>query len=153
MKAADGILFLSLTDADGQTVTSDCWVAGENDEYDWKKANWYETPINVLGSYRGLNDLPSEKVTVKVGRYLEDNGNDIDLMLINHTCRVAYCTELVAVDAKGMPVPYAFFTDNYFSLLPHEHRTVRLHCPADSRAAAVKVRTWNTGEQTVKLSR
>ncbi len=152
-EAADGFLFLSLTDAHGQTVTSDCWVAKEDDEYDWKKANWYETPINVLASYRGLNDLPSEKVTVKVGRYLEDNGNDIDLMLINHTCRVAYCTELVAVDAKGMPVPYAFFTDNYFSLLPHEHRTVRLHCPADSRAAAVRVRTWNTGEQTVRLSR
>jgi exo-1,4-beta-D-glucosaminidase len=162
-EATDGILFLSLTDADGQIVTTDCWVAKENDEYDWKKANWYETPIKQLASYRGLNALPSAKVTVKVGRKGNDggngggngcvNGNDIDLMLINHTCRVAYCTELVAVDAKGMPVPYAFFTDNYFSLMPHEHRAVRLHCPADSRAAAVKVRTWNTGEQTVRLSR
>lgn len=116
---------LSLTDAHGQIVTTDCWVAKENDEYDWKKANWYETPIKVLASYRRLNALPSAKVTVKVGRKGNDggkgcvncDGNDIDLTLINHTCRVAYCTELVAVDAKGMPVPYAFFTDNYGNLV------------------------------------
>ena len=58
----------------------------------------------------------------------------------------------VAVDANGTPVPYAFFTDNYFSLLPHGHRTVRLHCPARHVPAAVRIRTWNSGEQSIALN-
>ena len=153
---ADGILFLSLVAADGETETSDCWVARENDEYDWQRANWYETPIQRLASYRPLNDLPSTQVVVKARRTDTAGdaakGDDFDITLANPDNRVAYCTELVAVDANGTPVPYAFFTDNYFSLLPHGHKTVRLHCPAKHVPAAVRIRTWNSREQSIALN-
>jgi exo-1,4-beta-D-glucosaminidase len=145
--AADGVIFMSVTDANGQENLSDYWVAKDDDEYDWRHANWYETPLLQLASYRGLNNLPAAHISVKAKR--EDD--DIGIILINHANHLAFCTEMVAVDSKGAPIPYAFFTDNYFSLQPHEHRMIRLHVPAGSLPAAVRVRTWNTEEHSIML--
>lgn len=145
--AADGVIFMSVTDANGQENLSDYWVAKDDDEYDWRHANWYETPLLQLASYRGLNNLPAAHISVKAKR----EGDDIGIILINHANHLAFCTEMVAVDSKGAPIPYAFFTDNYFSLQPHEHRMIRLHVPAGSHPAAVRVRTWNTEEHSIML--
>lgn len=145
--AADGVIFMSVTDANGQENLSDYWVAKDDDEYDWRHANWYETPLLQLASYRGLNNLPAAHISVKAKR----EGDDIGIILINHANHLAFCTEMVAVDSKGAPIPYAFFSDNYFSLQPHEHRMIRLHVPAGSHPAAVRVRTWNTEEHSIML--
>ena len=64
---------------------------------------------------------------------------------------MAFFTELVVVDAQGLPVPYATLSDNYVTLRPHSQLTLTIHCAPDTYPAAVRLRTWNTPQQEVRI--
>lgn len=140
-------LFLDFTDDKGIAQKSEYWVAKGNDEYDWKYGFWYMTPITEFASYKTLNALPSSSLKVKA---TESDGKVI-VKVTNRKNRLAFFSEIVVLDSKGVPVPYACLTDNYLTLRPHETRILEVAYPAAAHPARLKIRTWNTAEKTVSI--
>ena len=144
---SDCVVFLSFTNGRGESCSSEYFVAAQSDDYDWKRANWYMTPIKDYASYEALNALPPAPLTAKATRA----GGRLTLQLRNDNDCMAFFTELVVVDAQGLPVPYATLSDNYVTLRPHSQLTLTIHCAPDTYPAAVRLRTWNTPQQEVRI--
>lgn len=142
----DCVAFLSFEDANGNVAKAEYWIPADNDEYDHKKVNWYMTPIAHYASYKSLNALKA--IPLKVAA--KKNGNQIIVNVVNDSQSLAFFTELVLINAKGVPVPYSTMSDNYFSLRPGEQRVISVpvncNCPKE-----LVVRTWNTPEQRIKV--
>ena len=112
---------LKLTAQDGSVVADNFYcIASKNNTYDWKKTNWYITPITASSDLRfAFSQKPAE---VEMSVAAQDGGYAVTL--VNKSPVVAYMNILKAVDADGRLIVPAFWTDNFFPLLPGETKTV-----------------------------
>ena len=108
---------LELSGKDG--VLSDNFYAlgAQDNEYNWKKSNWYITPIT---KYSDLRFVFASKADVSSEVLVE--GERVKVTLVNNSDVVAPMVVLKALDAKGELVVPAFWSDNFIPLLPHETR-------------------------------
>jgi exo-1,4-beta-D-glucosaminidase len=145
----NGELFLKLTDQNGVTSRGEYWVPADSDTYDWKKGNWYITPILHYASYQALLSLPSSKLKISTSTY---NG-EISVKIHNSDKNLAFFIELVLLNAKGLPVPYSRWSDNYFTLSPGQTRNFSCIYPGKSIPSAIMIRPWNSKPLTVLLKK
>ena len=123
LKRFDGkphFVALALTAADGTPVADNFYcIPARDNEYRWKKTNWYVTPID---SYADLTFAFSGKadVDMKVAK----TGEGFEVTLSNRSDTVAYMNILKAKDAAGQLVVPAYWSDNFFPLLPRQTKTV-----------------------------
>ena len=114
--------------------------------------NFYWSSNNRDGSCTNLNDLPQVTVPVTAAR---SGRNRMTVQVTNATHSVALMIHLeVTVAGSGKRVLPVFYGDNYFSLLPGEHRTVSMELPDSSLARgplAVAVDGWNVVPQTITV--
>lgn len=104
-------------------------------------------------NYRELNHLPVVKPDVTASIERNNRLDNIVVKITNTTERIALMTELMATDEENserlLPI---FFSDNFFSLVPGESRTVNIspenRLPARTR---IIVRGWNIAEQYITL--
>ena len=80
------------------------------------KTNWYVTPICRYADLAFVFDQGKADVEIKV------EGNRVTLT--NRSDVIAYQNVLKAKDAAGNLVVPAFWSDNFFPLLPGESKTV-----------------------------
>ena len=131
--------FLALTvrDAEGQVVTDNfyCLPARWNN-YRWDRANWFVTPIESYADLRFVSLLPTADVHFEAVRsetgYRVTVTNDSDV--------VAYQNILTLKDNAGDLIVPVFWSDNYFSLLPHETKVV--DCRTDA-PGTIGLTNWN----------
>lgn len=65
---------------------------------------------------------------------------------------IAFFLQLQVKDEQGKSVKPCFMTDNFFSLLPGERKTVSIDASlAPVKAAAVHLRGWNVASQIMRL--
>ena len=57
---------------------------------------------------------------------------------------IAYQNILKAKDASGQLIPGTFWSDNFFTVLPGESRTVRCTLPEGIANAAISFSGWNS---------
>jgi exo-1,4-beta-D-glucosaminidase len=145
----NGELFLKLTDQNGVTSRGEYWVPADSDTYDWKKGNWYITPILHYASYQALLSLPSSQLKISTSTY---NG-EISVKIHNSDKNLAFFIELVLLNAKGLPVPYSRWSDNYFTLSPGQTRNFSCIYPGKSIPSAIMIRPWNSKPLTVLLKK
>ncbi len=110
--------FVALALTDGDTPVADnfyCLPAKDN-EYQWKKATWYITPISRYADMGFVFGGEPADVEMTV------EGNRVTLT--NRSSVIAVQNVLKAKDEKGNLVVPAFWSDNFFPLLPGESRTV-----------------------------
>ena len=119
LKSFDGkphFVALELSEG-GRTVTDNFYcLAAEDNDYVWKKTNWYVTPISRyadLGFVFGQGSADVE-MTVDGQRVTLTNRSDV----------IAYQCVLKAKDAQGRLAVPAFWSDNFFPLLPGQRKTV-----------------------------
>ena len=135
---------LSLTAADGSTVADNfyCLPARDN-EYVWGRTNWYITPVSRYADLRFAFAQEGADVQMKV----EDRGDgEWAVTLSNKSSVIAYMNILKALDAAGRLVASAFWSDNFFPLLPGQSKTVTcrtdaqdVHFSLDRPAASVQL--------------
>ena len=120
LKKYDGkphFVALRLTETDGTPVADNFYCLGARDNtYDWANKNWYLTPITEWTDLRFVFDLPKADVEMTV------EGDRITL--VNKSQTIAPMIILKAKDAEGNLVVPAFWSDNFFPLLPGETKTV-----------------------------
>ena len=126
LKRYDGkphFVALALTD-DGNPVADNfyCLPAKDN-EYDWKKTNWYITPITAWSDLGFVFRQPKAEVemTVEAGK----------VTLVNKSDVISYMNILKAKDAAGNLVTPAYWSDNFFPLLPGETKVVTCRTEAE----------------------
>ena len=126
LKRYDGkAVFVALALADGDTPVADnfyCLPAKDN-EYNWDKTNWYITPITAY------SDLSFAFKQLKAEVEMTVDGNQVTL--VNKSDVISYMNILKAKDAEGNLVVPAFWSDNFFPLLPGQTKVVTLETPAE----------------------
>jgi exo-1,4-beta-D-glucosaminidase len=110
--------FVALTLTEGDTPVADNFycLPAEDNAYDWKKTNWYITPITRYADLSFVfNQAPAEvEMTVDGNRVTLENKSDV----------IASQLVLKAKDAQGNLVVPAYWSDNFFPLLPGQTKTV-----------------------------
>ena len=107
---------LALKDENGPVADNFYCLPAKDNEYDWKKSSWYVTPVTAYADLGFVFKQPEADVEMTV------EGNKVTLT--NKSGVIAYQNILKAKDADGNLVVPAYWSDNFFPLLPGETRTV-----------------------------
>jgi hypothetical protein len=101
-----------------------------SDTFYWRSTNVYMGKKTVTGpctaGFESLATLPA--ATLKATQTARTAGGStfIDVTLENKGTGLAFMTQLKLLDQAGKPVRPSFYTDNFFSLLPGERRSVTI---------------------------
>ena len=111
---------LSLADADGEVADNFYCIPAEDNVYDWSETNWYITPIT---SWSDLGFAFSQK-PAEVEMDVEQGDGVLKVTLTNNSDVISYMNILKAKDEAGELVVPAYWSDNFFPLLPGQTKTV-----------------------------
>jgi exo-1,4-beta-D-glucosaminidase len=120
-------LKLELHDAAGKLVSENFyWLSTKPDVLDWaKRTDTVYTPQKEFGDLTGLNGLPTAKVAVTRGLDFAGKNPSFIVIAENKSSSVAFMMHLRLTRGKGgEDVTPIFWSDNYFSLLPGEKKSV-----------------------------
>ena len=142
-------LKLQLHDAAGKLVSDNFyWLSTKVDTLDWAgRSNTVYTPQKDFADLTGLNGLPQAKVAIT--KSVRSNGAThwMTVSLANNGSSVAFMVHPRLSRGKGgddvVPV---FWSDNYFSLLPGEKKSVTVQFDSSLLAGATPelvVDGWN----------
>ena len=142
-------LKLELHDATGKLVSENFyWLSTKADVLDWaKRSDTVYTPQKEFGDLSGLNTLPTVKVAIT--KRLDFAGKIPLLTVIaeNKSNSVAFMVHPRLTRGKGgEDVTPVFWSDNYFSLLPGEKKSVSVRFDSDEFHGATPelvVEGWN----------
>ena len=142
-------LKLELRDSTGKLVSDNFyWLSTKPDVLDWaKRTDTVYTPQKEFGDLTGLNSLPIAKVSITRG--LDFSGRNPSFIVIaeNKSDSVAFMVHSRLTRGKGGDdVTPIFWSDNYFSLLPGEKKSVTARFDSASLLGATPelvVEGWN----------
>ena len=84
----------------------------------------------VFMSESGIEKLGNIGETVKVHTFYkvreDDNNYFVDITLRNTSGQIAFFNQLQFLNSKMSPIRPSFYTDNFFSLMPGEKKTVTI---------------------------
>jgi hypothetical protein len=122
------LVSLKLTDASGKLVSENFYWRGKE-----------------AASYQALNTMPSVPVMVTLSTpAMDGKDNVVTATVQNNASTPALNTKLTLVDAKGVRILPALYTDNYISLLPGERKTITIRYPISiASPPKVTIRGWN----------
>jgi len=98
------------------------WLSADEEIYDWANTNWVHTPMKQYGNYMALNKLQKADLFVDA----KFDGKNILVNLTNTSNTIALFNELKLLDENNDWVVPAFYSDNYFSLLPGEVKEIKI---------------------------
>ena len=121
--------FIALSVSDGSGVLADNFycIGAEDNSYDWDRSRWYVTPVK---SYSDLGFAFSQR-PAEVEMEVAQGEGVLEVTLINNSDVISYMNILKARDASGELVVPAYWSDNFFPLLPGRTKVVtcRTYCP------------------------
>ena len=142
-------LKLELHDATGKLLSDNFyWLSTKRDVLDWAgRSDTVYTPQKEFGDLTGLHGLPKAKVTITKTTGVTGSEHSMTLSVVNHGDTVAFMIHPRLTRGKGgddaVPV---FWSDNYFSLLPGEKKSVTVRFDSSSLAGTspeLVVDGWN----------
>ena len=89
---------------------------------------------------RFVSELP--KIALQMQVKAVEGGYDVTL--VNKTGVIAYQNILKAKDAQGNLISGTFWSDNFFTVLPGESRTVHCALPKGCSEAEISFSGWNS---------
>ena len=141
---------LRLLDEEGQQVGSNFY---------WRSDDVYEGKKTLTGpttsGFETISDLDETRVSIsKMNVRTDDRSNYIDLTLKNSRKAISFFTQIQWLDSDGKPVRPSYYTDNFFSMMPGESRTITIETakrdlPAGEYTLVVK--GFNTVRQEMNV--
>lgn len=139
---------LILRDEKGKDVSSNFY---------WRSNDKYEGSKTLTGpaasGFEDLSKLKQAKVKLAY-KVREDKDNYfVDITLRNTSGQIAFFNQLQFLNSKMSPIRPSFYTDNFFSLMPGEKKTVTIETAKEklSEGVALVLKGWNTSTQEYKL--
>ena len=113
---------LRLLDEEGQQVGSNFY---------WRSDDVYKGKKTLTGpttsGFETISDLDETRVSIsKMNVRTDDRSNYIDLTLKNSRKAISFFTQIQWLDSDGKPVRPSYYTDNFFSMMPGESRTITI---------------------------
>jgi len=142
-------LKLELHDATGKLVSENFyWLSTKADVLDWaKRTDTVYTPQKEFGDLTGLNSLPKAKVAITKTVHVSGGNSMLTVAAENKSDGVAFMVHPRLTRGKGGDeVTPVFWSDNYFSLLPGEKKSVTARFDSASlhgAAPELVVDGWN----------
>ncbi|HEU0198699.1 MAG TPA: hypothetical protein VFQ88_15980 [Nevskiaceae bacterium] len=130
------------------------WLSTQPDELDWKKSNWYTTPVSRYANLTALQTLP--QATVKAHAQTQREGDEavtsVTLTVPQDAKAVALFQHVSIRDAAGNAVVPILWSDNDVTLWPGESVTLtaRYRVPAGA-APTVRLSGWNVAAMEVAV--
>ncbi len=147
--SATYFLKLELRDAAGKLVSDNFyWLSTKVDTLDWTgRTDTVYTPQKEFGDLTGLNGLEQAKLAITKAVHVRGPNRWIIVSVENKGDNVAFMVHPRLTRGKGgEDVVPVFWSDNYFSLLPGEKKSVTVQFDSSSLAGAVPelvVDGWN----------
>ncbi len=137
LKPFDGkphFVALQLFGAGGKPVADNFYcIPARDNEYKWKKTNWYITPIESYADLGFVFEGGKADVDVTVAQGPEGYA----VTLTNRSGRVVPMNILKAKDEAGNLIVPAWWSDNFFALLPGQTKTVT--CRTEGAQARIEL--------------
>jgi hypothetical protein len=115
---------LTLADDKGKPV---------NDAFYWRSKDRYEGAWTVTGpavsGFSDINRLPRAELKVSTESRARNGKTILHTQVSNPSKYLSFFTELKIQDEKGEAVAPAFYSDNFFSLLPGESKLIQIELP------------------------
>lgn len=137
-------IYLTLKDEKGNEVSSNFY---------WRSKDKYEGKPSVTGpTTSGFESLAGmKKVQPRCTVAPAGDGKTVKVTLRNTSGRISFFNQLLLTDAQGQPVPAAFYTDNFVTLMPGQTKVITIDC-ASLQGTILHLRGWNlTREQSFAL--
>ena len=113
--------FVALTLEIGETVVDNFYcIAAKDNVYDWGDSNWYILPISEYSDLRFAFAAAPREIETKV-EGIEDG---LRVTVTNRSDVISYMNILKLKDENGELIIPAFWSDNFFPLLPEQSKTV-----------------------------
>ncbi|CAG7561828.1 unnamed protein product [Fusarium equiseti] len=121
-----GVLRLYLGDDGSDKVLSrnTYWLSKQNDAVNWSSTTWYYSDVKQSANFSALGKMDQAAVSI-ISSKSGDPG-EWKLQVKNTSPVPAVFIQLNAVDESGDDVTPLTWSDNYFTLLPHEKIEVQL---------------------------
>jgi exo-1,4-beta-D-glucosaminidase len=145
---------LQLHDVAGALVSDNFyWLSTKLDTLDWShKLDTVYTPQKEFADLTGLQSLPQVKLETKI--VAKDGGDQqktAHVVIANPGKSLAFMVHLRVTDGEGgADIVPAFYDDNYFSLLPGEHRDIAVRYGESSSSAVIAIDGFNIAPATLK---
>ena len=111
---------LSLEDANGPVADNFYCLPARDNTYDWRRTNWYVTPVSAFSDLGFAFGQGSADIDLTV----TDEGDTLSVTLVNGSPFISYMNILKAKDSEGNLIVPAYWSDNFFPLLPGQTKTV-----------------------------
>jgi hypothetical protein len=139
-------IWLTLKDKDGKTVSENFY---------WRSKDAYEGPGTITGpctsGFGSLASMPAARLKVKVRRTSGKVGEDrVEVTLRNTSGKIAFFNQLQVFDADGNSVKPAFYSDNFFTIMPGCTKTVTIDMKKGS-GSSLTLKGWNTASRKFSL--
>lgn len=139
---------LVLNDERGREVSSNFY---------WRSKDKYEGSKTLTGpaasGFESLCQLKAARVKLTYRTRRVDGRYFVDITLKNTSGGIAFFNQLQFLNARMSPIRPSFYTDNFFSLMPGEKKTVTIET-AESKlteGAVLALKGWNVATQTYPL--
>ncbi|MGQ8337780.1 glycoside hydrolase family 2 protein [Sunxiuqinia sp. A32] len=115
-----------------------------SDTFYWRSKNEYQGPWTVGGPLHGgfesLSELPKTSLAYQVEKNIENDQTIYTVHLTNKTDKLAFFNRLKMVNKKNDSlISPAFYSDNYFSLLPGENKDVMIEITEKDSAKDIQL--------------
>ncbi|RQO75771.1 glycoside hydrolase family 2 [Pedobacter sp. KBW06] len=140
---------LMLRDNHGKQV-SDAFYWRSKDIY---KGAWTMTGPAVSG-FQDLHQIKQTQLLLKTTQKTDANKVIVTATVHNIGNSLSFFTQFRLVDGQGRSIRPAFYTDNFFSLLPYEQKVVKIEIPAyvlNHGVFKIVVDSFNAPAITVKM--
>jgi exo-1,4-beta-D-glucosaminidase len=145
---------LELASSDGRAISRNVyWLSTQKDVLDWKKSNWYLTPLTQYADLTALQSLPAatSNVHATTRRDGDDDVTTVTLSVPDSSKAVALFQHLsIRKSADGDAALPILWSDNDVTLWPGESLSVTARYAAKGIIApVVEVSGWNVPVQHV----
>lgn len=139
---------LILKDEKGKNISSNFY---------WRSNDKYEGKETLTGpatsGFEDLNKLKLSKVKVAYKIREDEDHYFVDITMRNTSGQIAFFNQLQFLNSKMSPVRPAFYTDNFFSLVPGEKKVVTIETAKEKLIDGIVLvlKGWNVDTQIYKL--
>jgi exo-1,4-beta-D-glucosaminidase len=123
----------------------------------WRSNDKYEGSKTLTGptssGFEDLSKLKQVQLKTRHQVYEENGRHFIKAEIKNTSSTLAFFTQLQLLDENKKPVRPSFYTDNFFSLLPGESKTILIETALEDMPAkpTFVVKGWNVKPKTFQL--
>jgi mannosylglycoprotein endo-beta-mannosidase len=126
------------------------------DNFYWRSKDEYKGKDTITGpcvsGFESLEGMPSAKVRTSRRIYEQDGRQFCEIKVRNTSSKIAFFIHVQYLDGNSKPVRPSFYTDNFFSLLPGESKTVSIETAKKNIPAGGKfiLSGWNVKRTDIR---